>query len=104
MITARVYFCHKQPCGFSIEGHSGAGQAGQDIICSAVSSAAYMAANTLTEINKAKADISVSDGFLKLMLQGEINKPDSDIIAGLLLHLKALQEQYPKFLKVITEV
>ena len=38
------------PVGFCISGHAGAGSAGRDIVCAAVSSAAYMAANTLTDV------------------------------------------------------
>ena len=36
--------------GFRISGHSGCGEEGNDIVCAAVSSAAYMTANTVTEI------------------------------------------------------
>ena len=36
--------------GFFMEGHAECGEAGQDIVCAAVSSAAYLVANTLTEI------------------------------------------------------
>ena len=33
--------------GFSMEGHAEYGEAGEDIVCAAVSSAAYLAANTM---------------------------------------------------------
>ena len=36
--------------GFSVLGHSGLAQEGEDILCAAVSSAAYMTANTVLEI------------------------------------------------------
>ena len=36
--------------GFLMEGHAGAGEAGQDVVCAAISSAAYLVVNTLTDI------------------------------------------------------
>mgnify|MGYP000287887337 CR=1 FL=1 len=36
--------------GFRMEGHAGLGEKGQDILCAAVSSAAYLVANTATEV------------------------------------------------------
>lgn len=37
-------------CGFEISGHSDFAEEGSDIVCAAISSAAYMTANTVTEI------------------------------------------------------
>ena len=36
-------------CGFEISGHSDYAEEGSDIVCAAVSSAALMTANTITE-------------------------------------------------------
>ena len=36
--------------GFSLQGHAGCGEAGGDIVCAAVSSAAYLTVNTLTDV------------------------------------------------------
>ena len=36
--------------GYDISGHSGAGVAGEDVVCAAISSAAYLVANTITEV------------------------------------------------------
>lgn len=36
--------------GFSMEGHAEYGEAGEDIVCAAVSSAAYLVVNTLTDV------------------------------------------------------
>lgn len=91
--------------GYLIKGHSRVGVNGNDIVCAAVSSAAYMTANTVTEIIKIIADISVSDG----MMLFEIDERDifrcKDILWGFKLHVIALEEEYPKNIKVnYTEV
>ena len=101
MIRA-VFFEGKNGRGFEISGHAG-GSAGMDIVCAAVSSAVYMAANTVTDIIKVHADISEQDGHLKFSV-GEENDSAAAVLDGLKLHLTELSKQYPKKIKVITEV
>ena len=90
MIRA-VFFEGENGRGFEISGHAG-GSAGTDIVCAAVSSAVYMAANTVTD-----------DGHLKFSV-GEENDSAAAVLDGLKLHLTELSKQYPKKIKVITEV
>ena len=101
MIRAVFFFCFIGR-GFEIRGHAG-GNAGRDIVCAAVSSAVYMTANTVTEIIKVHADISEQDGHLKFSV-GEENDSAVAVLDGLKLHLTELSKQYPKKIKVITEV
>lgn len=90
---------------FSIAGHSGYGESGSDIVCAAVSSAAYMAANTITDVMGAAPSIQVSDGFLGLKLSLQEAERCSAITEGLRLHMMALSEQYQNYIKVkISEV
>ncbi|MBQ8574499.1 MAG: ribosomal-processing cysteine protease Prp [Clostridia bacterium] len=100
MIKARFFTTDNKICGYEISGHSGSAEAGQDIICAFVSSAAYMAANTLTEIVKAKADIDVSDGFMSVQIQSKLSEAQQ-ILEGLRLHLESLAGDYPDNIKVI---
>lgn len=92
--------------GFHITGHSGFCDEGSDIICASVSSAAYMTANTLTEIIGIHPEIKISDGDLYLKIKREeLTESSQQILRGFLLHLNALCEQYQKYIKVsITEV
>ena len=91
--------------GFSIKGHSGYAEEGEYIVCSAISSASIMTANTITEILNIKANVTEGDGILELRLpQNEAEKADA-VMQGLLLHLNALKEQYSKYIKLkISEV
>lgn len=88
---------------FTIQGHSGSAEQGQDIVCAAVSSAAYMAVNTITEILGQKVDAEVSDGYMKISLSGS-NEAASDILRGLELHINELAKDYPDFIRITTEV
>ncbi len=101
MIRA-VFFEGENGRGFEISGHAG-GNAGRDIVCAAVSSAVYMAANTVTDVIRIHADISERDGYLKFSVCGE-NDSAAAVLDGLKLHLSELSKQYPKKITVITEV
>ena len=95
MIRVRFHTAKDTIFGFTLNGHAGAGVRGEDIVCAAVSSAAYMTANTVTEIIGATADITVDDGYMQVMLTDKI-ADCQDILSGFQLHLQAMQEQYPK--------
>lgn len=81
--------------GFEISGHSS--EDGDDeigkIVCAAVSSAAYMAANTVTDIIGDKAEIFVDDAVMRFYVK---NPSDCTVrvLEGLRLHLTELSEQY----------
>lgn len=105
MIRA-VFFRNREGLltGFHISGHSGLAQAGSDVLCAFVSSAAYLTANTVTEIIGARADAQDDDGDMKLTVYEKI-EDCQNILAGLVLHLEETKKQYPKNLNVtITEV
>ncbi len=104
MIKAEFRFADDKIKGFSLCGHAGMGNAGHDILCAGVSSAAYMTANTLTDVCGAKADIQADDGMMTLSLT-ETDETIQKILEGFLLHMHELQEQYPKRIQVLkTEV
>ena len=104
MTKATFYFDGNVPYGFLISGHSGFAESGEDIVCASVSSASYMVANTITEILKVNAEINVTDGRMKLIVNKEQRHITKDILLGLKLHLDSLAEDYPKFLETLMEV
>lgn len=80
--------------GFRVTGHNG--DAGRDILCAAVSSAAYLVANTVTEVIRADAEIAVEDGYMLVRVAPGQVKSCRSIFEGFKLHMKGLEEQYPK--------
>ncbi len=98
----KASFCIREnSASFKVQGHSGFAEEGADIVCAAVSSAAIMTANTITEILGEKDTSKVRDGFLQFEASG---KPARDIIMGLKLHLEGLSAEYPDYVTVTTEV
>ena len=49
MIKARIYRKNQKICGFEISGHAGYAQAGEDIVCSAVTVLCF---NTVNAVEK----------------------------------------------------
>ena len=92
-------------CGFEISGHSAenCGDKKGKLVCSAVSSAAYMAANTVIEIIGDKCETEVSDGFMRIFLENPSEKTIL-VLEGFKLHITELSKDYKKQLRIITEV
>lgn len=87
--------------GFIVDGHADFAESGADIVCSAVSSAAYMAANMITEI-LAVTPITVraEDGYMILRIEEKDTKTCRDIFEALKMHLLSLEEQYSGYILV----
>lgn len=91
--------------GFHITGHSTKNPDDNEgrALCAAVSSAAYMAANTITEVIGDKAEIKTADGDMFLNVK-EPSEKTVAVLKGLQLHLSELSKQYGKRLSVFSEV
>ena len=87
--------------GFDIYGHSGFAEQGYEIVCAAVSSAAFLVANTICEIIKISAQTNVDEhGSMCLRVNRNDANSCSEILLGLKLHLLNLEEQYPENITV----
>ncbi len=91
--------------GFEIKGHSSSDCNDDEgkLVCAAVSSAAYMTANTITEIIGDECKIDVDDALMRVEVIAPTNQTIT-IIDGLKLHLTELSKQYSKRIKITTEV
>ncbi len=56
-----------------------------------------MAANTLTEIVGAEADITVEDGYLELTVREMTDKTEI-VLQGLELHISTLAQDYDEYI------
>ncbi|MCI8554869.1 MAG: ribosomal-processing cysteine protease Prp [Clostridiales bacterium] len=107
----RGHFFHRSDglCGFELRGHAGAGVAGEDIVCAAVSSAVYLTANTLTDVYHCAEVVEEQDALFSLRLKedapDEVRRCGAGLLEGFRLHLEGLACQYPSHIRVtITEV
>ncbi len=91
--------------GYHIAGHAGYAESGEDVICAFVSSAAYLTANTITEVMGVQAQADADDGDMRVIVSRKDALRCRDALEGLKLHLLNTEEQYPEFINVIiTEV
>ena len=86
--------------GFELEGHSGFKRRGSDIICAAISSAAYMTVNSITDVLFLNADICQDDGYMKMKLSLQDALKAQDILKGFEIHMNELSKQYQRNIKV----
>ena len=87
--------------GFSIRGHAGLGEEGSDILCAAVSSAAYLVVNTATEVLRiCPLSLRAGEGEMFFRVEARDEPACRVLLQGLKLHLTGLEEQYPDHMKV----
>ena len=91
--------------GFTVSGHSGYAEAGSDIVCAAVSAIVTMAEATVNEVCGAKAKVRVKeeDARVTLTLPASCDEEDSvqAVLAGMLLTLISLRDDYPDYIEVL---
>lgn len=100
MICAEFFKKNGMFVGFKISGHSGEADKGCDIVCAAVSSAAYMTANTVTDVIGVKAGVDVKDGYMELKIPSGSAAGCMVPLKGFRLHMEELRKQYSKYLHV----
>ena len=94
-MTSVKFLADEKLYGFEISGHASKSHDDEigKIVCSAVSSAAYMAANTITDVIGDKADATVDDAMMRVVVQNP-SKASVQVLKGLKLHLAELSNQY----------
>ncbi len=83
--------------GFTVAGHSGSAEKGQDIICAGVSSAVMLTINTITDFIGAIAEVDVSpdkEGYASLLLTAPYSEQAVTMIKSFFAHLTILEEEY----------
>ena len=91
--------------GFSISGHSGYAEAGQDIICAAISAVVTMAEATINDVCGAKAKVRVKDEQARITLTLPVSCDEEEsvqaVLAGMMLTLCSLRDDYPDYIEVL---
>ena len=91
--------------GFSVSGHSGYAEAGQDIVCAAISAVVTMAETTINDVCGAKAKVRVGENeariTLKLPKSCDEEETVQAVLAGMMVTLINLQEDYSDFIEVL---
>ena len=91
--------------GFSVSGHSGYSEAGTDIVCAAISAVVGMTEATINDVcgGKAKVRVKEEDARITLTLPASCEEEESiqAVLAGLMLYLCSLRDEYSDYIEVL---
>ena len=87
--------------GFDVQGHSGWGESGEDIVCAAITSAVRLVEATVNDVMGLCAAVKVreADASISLRLPGGLaNTAEStcqNLLTGLMVYLAQLPKEFP---------
>ena len=93
--------------GFDVQGHSGWGESGEDIVCPAITSAVRLVEATVNDVMGLCAAVKVreADASISLRLPGGLaNTAEStcqNLLTGLMVYLAQLHDEYPDNIEVM---
>ena len=91
--------------GFSVSGHSGYDENGADIVCAAITAVVTMAEATINDVCGAKAKVRVKDEDARITLTLPTSCDEEDaiqaVLAGMMLTLCSLRDDYPDYIEVL---
>jgi len=109
MTTVTFHSARDRLDGFTVAGHSGYGVEGGDIVCAAVSAAVGLTECTVNDVLGLEAPVKVRKerALISLKLPAGLNEENEyacqNLLAGLLVYLQGLGEQYPANLAVFMD-
>ena len=105
MTRCEFFTADERITGFSVSGHSGYAEAGADIVCAAVSAVVTMAEATINVVCGAKAKVRVKEDGARVTLTLPTSCDEEEtvqaVLAGMMVTLISLQEDYPDFIEVL---
>ncbi len=105
MITVRFFNQNGKRSGFSVSGHSGYGEAGEDIICAGVTAIVRFAEATLNDVMGVGAKTRVNESEASVTLTLPARYPDEAavqaVLDGMMLTLSDLRDENPDYIEVM---
>ena len=105
MIRCEFFMEEDRITGFSVSGHSGYAEAGQDIVCAAISAAVTLTEAIINEVCGAKAKVRVKqeDARITLTLPSSCDEEETvqAALSGLMLTLLNIKEDYEDYIEVL---
>lgn len=103
-----IYSDDDRICGFSAEGHSGAGRKGRDIVCSAVSALILTTILGITECLRITAVLEQEEGYtyfcLPSGLSADLESKGELLLMSLEKGISAIALKYPKNVRVTRKI
>ena len=109
MTTVSFLMEQSRIVGFDVQGHSGWGREGEDIVCAAVTSAIRLVESTVNDVMGLCASVKVREKETRISfrLPGGLSAPAEstcqNLLAGLMVYLTQLHDEYPENIEVMEE-
>ena len=91
--------------GFSVSGHSGYAEKGEDIVCAAITALVTMAEATINDVCGAKAKVRVKEEQARITLTLPTSCDEEEavqaVLSGMMLTLISMREDYPDYIEVL---
>ena len=91
--------------GFSVSGHSGYAEKGEDIVCAAITALVTMAEATINDVCGAKAKVRVKEQDVRITLTLPTSCDEEEtvqaVLSGMMLTLISLREEYEDYIEVL---
>lgn len=104
MITVTLFRRCGAVAGFRVSGHAGYAQEGEDIVCSAVSSAVQLTVNNLQSFVPCTVNCREADATVELVVSDPADEQVAVLLAAFAEHMQNLSEQFNGFVNLnVTE-
>ena len=105
MVKCEFFTEDERITGFTVSGHSGYEEAGKDIVCAYGSAVVTRAEATIHDVCGAKAKVRVGEDeariTLKLPKSCDEEESVQAVLAGMMIYLCSLRDDYPDFIEVL---
>ena len=107
MIEVTFYSEGSRLTGFTVQGHSGLADPGEDVLCAAVTSAVRLAECAVNDVLGLEAAVKVKqkDASISLKLPSALGQTNEStcqtLLAALMVHCVQLAEEYPENISVM---
>ena len=107
MIEVTFYSEGSRLTGFTVQGHSGLADPGEDVLCAAVTSAVRLAECAVNDVLGLEAAVKVrqKDAYLSLKLPTKLGQTAEStcqtLMTALMVHFAQLHEEYPDHIIVL---
>ena len=107
MTTVTFHTQGSRITGFDAEGHSGYAQEGEDIVCSAVTSAVRLVECVLNDVMGLCAAVKVNEktAHISLRIPGSLGQTAENacqtLLTGMMVYLTELHNEYPDYIEVL---
>ena len=109
MTTVSFLMEQSRIVGFDVQGHSGWGREGEDIVCAAVTSAIRLVESTVNDVMGLCASVKVREKETRsaFRLPGGLSAPAEstcqNLLTGLMVYPTPLHDEHPETIEVIAE-